>query len=181
MGRLLGRVRDYTPRAPRRRRAKANAAGVPKTPVTKKRQQWKRASSRSFAARENRTNGRTPTWARLRSDLAVRRGLKVLSTCTRARFGRGGATTNACEKKNNNFVDLRLEKATTAMTSPFRGPQSLLPVLLRQSLRSTFCRLLACAVGRDPGRIFQPPNRPERMEFKSSQTESLSRFATQRN
>ena len=99
VGRLLGRVRDYTPRAPGRRRAKANAAGVPKTSLTKKRQQLKRASSRSFAAREHRTDGRTPTWARLRSDLAVRRGLKVLSTFTRARFGRGGATTNAFEKK----------------------------------------------------------------------------------
>ena len=159
MGRLLGRVRDYTPRAPRRRRAKANAAGVPKTPVTKKRQQWKRASSRSFAARENRTNGRTPTWTRLRSDLAGRRGLKVLSTCTRARFERGGATTNAL-KKNNNFVDLRLEKATTSMTSPFRGPQSLSPVLLRQSLKCKFCRLRTCAVGRDPERNFRRQTDP---------------------
>lgn len=181
MGRLLGRVRDYTPRAPGRRRAKANAAGVPKTSLTKKRQQLKRASSRSFAAREHRTDGRTPTWARLRSDLAVRRGLKVLSTFTRARFGRGGATTNAFEKKNNNFVDLRLEKATTAMTSPVRGPQSLLPLVLRQSLKSTFCRLPACAVGRDPERNFRRQTDPERMENKSSQPESLSRFATQRN
>ena len=49
------------------------------------------------------------------------------------------------------------------MTSPFRGPQSLLPVLLRQSLTSTFCRLLACAVGRDPGRIF-PAAKPTRAD-----------------
>lgn len=64
------------------------------------------------------------------------------------------------EKKNNNFVDLRLEKATTSMTSPFRGPQSLSPVLLRQSLKCTFCRLRTCAVGRDPERNFRRQTDP---------------------
>lgn len=66
------------------------------------------------------------------------------------------------------------------MTSPVRGPQSLLPLLLRQSLKSTFCRLPACAVGRDPERNFRRQTDPERMENKSSQPESLSRFATQK-
>ena len=70
--------------------------------MTKKRQQWKRALSRSFAERENRKDGRTASWASLRSDLGGRRGRTFLFTCTRARFGRGGATWNASVKKTTS-------------------------------------------------------------------------------
>ena len=86
--------------------------------MTKKRQQWKRALSRSFAERENRKDGRTASWASLRSGLGGRRGRTFLFTCTRARFGRGGARRRDVEclcKKNNkrSWVDLRLEREAT--------------------------------------------------------------------
>ena len=58
--------------------------------------------ARSFAARENRKDGRTASWASLRSGLGGRRGRTFLFTCTRARFGRAGATWNASVKKTTS-------------------------------------------------------------------------------
>ena len=85
--------------------------------MTKKRQQWKRALSRSFAARENRKDGRTASWASLRSDL--RPGWSTRPNVpfhVYARSFRARRRDVECLCKKNNkrsWVDLRLEREAT--------------------------------------------------------------------